>query len=156
MPGYAGSSWYFLRYADPKNTEVFAGRAATDYWNQVDVYVGGTEHAVGHLLYSRMWTKALYDLGYIGFQEPYKKLINQGMIGGSSRMVYRVRGTNTYVSHGLKDQYETDELHTDVNIVDGLELDIEAFRNWRPNNKDAEFILEDGKYICGGCIGENE
>lgn len=149
MPGYAGSSWYFLRYADPKNTEVFAGRAATDYWNQVDVYVGGTEHAVGHLLYSRMWTKALYDLGHIGFQEPYKKLINQGMIGGSSRMVYRVRGTNTYVSHGLKDQYETDELHTDVNIVDGLELDVEAFRNWRPNNKDAEFILEDGKYICG-------
>lgn len=149
MPGYAGSSWYFLRYADPKNTETFAGRQATDYWNQVDVYVGGTEHAVGHLLYSRMWTKALYDLGYIGFQEPYKKLINQGMIGGSSRMVYRLRGTNTYVSHGLKDKYETDELHTDVNIVDGLELDIEAFKNWRPANKDAEFILEDGKYICG-------
>jgi leucyl-tRNA synthetase len=149
MPGYAGSSWYFLRYTDPKNTEVFADRGATDYWNQVDVYVGGTEHAVGHLLYSRMWTKALFDLGYISFQEPYKKLINQGMIGGNSRLVYRVRGTNTFVSHGLKDQYETDELHTDVNIVDGVELDVAAFKKWKPDYSEAEFILENGKYICG-------
>jgi leucyl-tRNA synthetase len=149
MPGYAGSSWYFLRYADPHNDQVFADRKATDYWNQVDVYVGGTEHAVGHLLYSRMWTKALHDLGYISFDEPYRKIINQGMIGGSSRLVYRVRGTNTFVSLGLKDQYETDELHVDVNIVDGTELDTAAFRQWRAEYKDAEFILEDGKYICG-------
>jgi len=149
MPGYAGSSWYFLRYADPHNTSTFADRSATDYWNQVDVYVGGTEHAVGHLLYSRMWTKALYDLGEIGFDEPYRKLINQGMIGGSSRLVYRVRGTNTFVSLGLKDQYETDELHANVNIVDGVELDIEAFKKWKPDYSSAEFILENGKYICG-------
>lgn len=149
MPGYAGSSWYFLRYADPQNTEVFADRKATDYWNQVDVYIGGTEHAVGHLLYSRLWTKVLYDLGYIGFQEPYKKLINQGMIGGNSRLVYRVRGTNTFVSAGLKDKYETDELHVDVNIVDGVELDTAAFKQWRHDYANAEFILENGKYICG-------
>ncbi|HEU4554494.1 MAG TPA: leucine--tRNA ligase [Chitinophaga sp.] len=149
MPGYAGSSWYFLRYMDPHNNTAFADRKAIDYWNQVDVYVGGAEHAVGHLLYSRMWTKVLYDLGYIGFDEPYKKIINQGMIGGSSRLVYRVRGTNTFVSHGLRDQYETDPLHVDVNIVDGTELDLEAFRQWKPDYRDAEFILEDGKYICG-------
>lgn len=149
MPGYAGSSWYFLRYADPNNDTAFADRKATDYWNQVDVYVGGTEHAVGHLLYSRMWTKALHDLGYISFDEPYRKIINQGMIGGSSRLVYRVRGTNTFVSYGLKDQYETDELHTDVNLVDGTELDTAAFRQWRAEYQNAEFILEDGKYICG-------
>lgn len=149
MPGYAGSSWYFLRYADPNNDTAFADRKATDYWNQVDVYVGGTEHAVGHLLYSRMWTKALHDLGYISFDEPYRKIINQGMIGGSSRLVYRVRGTNTFVSYGLKDQYETDELHTDVNLVDGTELDTAAFRQWRAEYQNAAFILEDGKYICG-------
>ncbi|SEW16372.1 leucyl-tRNA synthetase [Chitinophaga sp. YR573] len=149
MPGYAGSSWYFLRYADPHNTSTFADRSATDYWNQVDVYVGGTEHAVGHLLYSRLWTKALYDLGEIGFDEPYKKLINQGMIGGSSRLVYRVRGTNTFVSLGLKDQYETDALHVDVNIVDGVELDIEAFKKWKSDYSNAEFVLENGKYLCG-------
>jgi len=149
MPGYAGSSWYFLRYMDPHNDQVFADRKVTDYWNQVDVYVGGTEHAVGHLLYSRLWTKVLCDLGYISFDEPYKKIINQGMIGGSSRLVYRVRGTNTFVSFGLKGQYETDELHVDVNMVDGTELDTAAFRQWRTEYKDAEFILEDGKYICG-------
>jgi len=149
MPGYAGSSWYFLRYMDPHNDQVFADRKVTDYWNQVDVYVGGTEHAVGHLLYSRLWTKVLCDLGYISFDEPYKKIINQGMIGGSSRLVYRVRGTNTFVSLGLKNQYETDELHVDVNMVDGTELDTAAFRQWRVEYKDAEFILEDGKYICG-------
>lgn len=149
MPGYAGSSWYFLRYQDPGNKAGFASREATDYWNQVDVYIGGTEHAVGHLLYSRLWTKVLFDLGYLSFDEPYKKLINQGMIGGNSRLVYRVRGTNTFVSHGLKDQYETDELHVDVNIVDGVELDTNAFKNWRHDFHGAEFVLEDGKYICG-------
>ncbi|RBL93969.1 leucine--tRNA ligase [Chitinophaga flava] len=149
MPGYAGSSWYFLRYMDPHNNTTFADRKATDYWNQVDVYVGGTEHAVGHLLYSRMWTKALFDLGHIGFDEPFKSLINQGMIGGSSRLVYRIRGTQQFVSYGLKDQYETDALHVDVNIVDGVELDLEAFKKWKADYADATFILEDGKYICG-------
>ena len=149
MPGYAGSSWYFLRYMDPHNYEVFCSRQASDYWGQVDLYIGGTEHAVGHLLYSRMWTKALYDLGLIGHDEPFKRLVNQGMIQGSSRFVYRVRGTNQYVSFGLKDAYETDEIHVDVNIVDGLELDIPAFKQWRTEYNDAEFILEDGKYICG-------
>jgi len=149
MPGYAGSSWYFLRYMDPHNTDTFCDRKVSDYWGQVDLYIGGTEHAVGHLLYSRMWTKALYDLGYIGHDEPYKKLVNQGMIQGSSRFVYRVRGTNTFVSAGLKDQHETDEIHVDVNFVDGVELDVAALRGWRDEYADAEFILEDGKYICG-------
>lgn len=149
MPGYAGSSWYFLRYMDPHNNKTFCDRKISDYWGQVDLYIGGTEHAVGHLLYSRMWTKALFDLGYIGFDEPYKKLVNQGMITGSSRLVYRVRGTNQYVSAGLKDKYETDELHVDVNIVDGVELDTAAFRAWRADYANAQFILEDGKYICG-------
>ena len=149
MPGYAGSSWYFLRYMDPHNTETFCSREASDYWNQVDLYIGGTEHAVGHLLYSRLWTKILFDLGYLGFDEPYKKLVNQGKIGGDSRLVYRVRGTKQFVSAGLKDQYETDELHADVTMVDGLELDIEAFRQWKPDYHEAEFILENGKYICG-------
>lgn len=149
MPGYAGSSWYFLRYMDPHNNETFADRKATDYWNQVDVYVGGTEHAVGHLLYSRLWTKVLYDLGYISFDEPYKKLVNQGMIQGSSRFVYRVKDSNKFVSLGLKNNYETSQLHVDVNIVDGVELDIEAFKKSKPEYANAEFILEDGKYICG-------
>lgn len=156
MPGYAGSSWYFLRYMDPHNEKEFCSRSASDYWGQVDIYIGGTEHAVGHLLYSRMWTKVLYDLGYIGFDEPFKKLINQGMIQGSSRFVYRISGTKTFVSKGLLDaneQYEgqkTDKLHVDVNFVDGLILDIEAFRQWRNGEyADATFILENGKYICG-------
>lgn len=149
MPGYAGSSWYFLRYMDPRNEQEFAGRKATDYWNQVDLYIGGTEHAVGHLLYSRLWTKALYDLGHIGFDEPFKRLVNQGMIQGSSRFVYRVRSTNQFVSHGLKDAYDTDEIHVDVNFVDGLELDLNAFKNWREEYSNAEFLLEDDKYICG-------
>ncbi|MCE3282886.1 MAG: leucyl-tRNA synthetase, partial [Chitinophagaceae bacterium] len=149
MPGYAGSSWYFLRYMDPHNDQTFCVRRVSDYWNQVDLYIGGTEHAVGHLLYSRMWTKCLYDLGLIGHDEPYKRLVNQGMIQGSSRFVYRVRGTNKYVSAGLKDQYETDEIHVDVNFVDGLELDIESFRKWRDEYREAEFILEDGKYVTG-------
>jgi leucyl-tRNA synthetase len=149
MPGYAGSSWYFLRYMDPHNNSVFCDRRLSDYWNQVDLYIGGTEHAVGHLLYSRMWTKALYDLEYIGFDEPFKRLVNQGMIQGSSRFVYRVRNSLSFVSAGLKEAYETDALHVDVNIVDGLELDIAAFRKWRPDYAEAEFLLEDGKYICG-------
>lgn len=150
MPGYAGSSWYFLRYMDPHNDKEFCARNISDYWNQVDVYVGGTEHAVGHLLYSRMWTKCLFDLGHIGYDEPYKRLLNQGMIQGSSRFVYRKRGTNDFVSYNLKDQFETDQLHVDVNIVDGVELDIEAFKKWRNGEyASAEFTLEDGKYICG-------
>lgn len=152
MPGYAGSSWYFLRYMDPRNEKEFADRKATDYWNQVDVYIGGTEHAVGHLLYSRMWTKVLHDLGFIGFDEPYRKLINQGMIAGDSRFVYRIQGTNQFVSHGLKDQYQTDELHVDVNIVDGFVLDTEAFKKWKPDYEDAAFILENGQYICGSAV----
>ncbi len=149
MPGYAGSSWYFLRYMDPHNSNEFASRPATDYWNQVDLYIGGTEHAVGHLLYSRMWTKALYDLGHIGFDEPFKKLLNQGMIQGSTRFVYRISDTNQFVSAGLKKHYDINPIRVDVNMVDGVELDIEAFKKWRPEYADAEFILEDGKYICG-------
>ncbi|MET0393678.1 MAG: leucine--tRNA ligase [Chitinophagaceae bacterium] len=149
MPGYAGSSWYFLRYMDPHNDTAFCDRDVSDYWNQVDLYIGGTEHAVGHLLYSRMWTKSLYDLGYIGFDEPYKKLVNQGMIQGSSRFVYRVRGTNQFVSAGLKDKFDTDEIHVDVNIVDGVELNTDAFRKWRDEYREAEFVFEEGKYICG-------
>src|SRR5699024_4039123 len=120
MPGYAGSSWYFLRYMDPHNNEEFASRKATDYWNQVDVYIGGTEHAVGHLLYSRLWTKVLYDLDYISFEEPYKKLINQGKITGDSQLVYRIHGTNTFVSKGLRKKYQTDPLHVQVSFVDGF------------------------------------
>ncbi len=149
MPGYAGSSWYFLRYMDPHNDQCFADRKATDYWNSVDVYIGGTEHAVGHLLYSRMWTKVLYDLGHIGFDEPFKKLINQGMIQGSSRFVYRIHGTNTFVSKGLRGNHKIDEFHVDVALTDGLELNTEGFKQWRPEYANAEFILEDGKYICG-------
>jgi leucyl-tRNA synthetase len=149
MPGYAGSSWYFLRYMDPHNDQQFCDPSISAYWNQVDLYVGGTEHAVGHLLYSRMWTKALFDLGLISFDEPYRRLLNQGKIGGDSRIIYRVRGTQQFVSAGLKDQYETDELHADVTMVDGFELDTEAFKKWRPDFANAEFILEDGKYICG-------
>ena len=152
MPGYAGSSWYFLRYTDPHNNKEMASRSATDYWQEVDIYIGGTEHAVGHLLYSRMWTKALYDLGHIAFDEPFKKLINQGMIQGSSRFVYRIHGTNQFVSYGMKDKMVTDELHVDVSLVNGVELNTEAFRKWRPEFADAEFILEGDKYICGTAV----
>ncbi len=150
MPGYAGSSWYFLRYMDPQNEQEFCNRKAADYWGQVDLYIGGTEHAVGHLLYSRMWTKVLYDLDLIGFDEPFKRLLNQGMIQGSSRFVYRIHGTNQFVSFGLKDNHQIDAIRVDVNFVDGYELDTEAFKKWRNGEfADAEFILEDGKYICG-------
>ncbi len=149
MPGYAGSSWYFLRYMDPRNEDSFCSREASDYWGQVDLYVGGTEHAVGHLLYSRMWTKVLFDLGHIGFEEPFRKLVNQGKIGGDSRIAYRVRGTNRFVSAGLKEAYETDEIHVDVSLVDGVVLDTEAFRKWRPDLHDATFEMENGSYRCG-------
>jgi leucyl-tRNA synthetase len=149
MPGYAGSSWYFLRYMDPHNNNAFCDRKVSDYWGQVDLYIGGTEHAVGHLLYSRMWTKALFDLGHIGFDEPFKKLLNQGMIQGSSRFVYRKRGTQIFVSAGLAKTMEVDQLHVDVNIVDGVELDTAAFKKWKPDYANATFELEDGKYICG-------
>lgn len=149
MPGYAGSSWYFLRYMNPDNNSTFADKKATDYWKQVDLYIGGTEHAVGHLLYSRMWTKALHDLGYLSFDEPFKRLVNQGMIGGNSRLIYRINGTNKFVSAGLKNDYTTDEIHVDVNIVDGVELDIESFKTWRDEYANAEFILENGKFLCG-------
>lgn len=151
MPGYAGSSWYFLRYMDPHNATTFCDKKVSDYWNQVDLYVGGTEHAVGHLLYSRLWTKILFDLGYIGFDEPFKKLLNQGMIQGSSRLACRVRNSNKFVSHGLKNKYDVDEIYVDVNFVDGVELDISEFKKWKNGEyANAEFILEqDGKYICG-------
>ncbi len=182
MPGYAGSSWYFLRYMDPHNDKEFCSRAASDYWGQVDLYIGGTEHAVGHLLYSRMWTKFLYDRGWIGHEEPYKRLVNQGMIQGSSRLVYRVElnpkpsDNPIFISYGIAAMEGTPEyhqlislavreifndpaielesitlspLHVDVNIVDGVELDLEAFKHWRSEYAHAEFILEDGKYICG-------
>ncbi len=152
MPTHAGAAWYFLRFTDPHNDKAFASREALDYWGQVDVYIGGSEHAVAHLLYARLWVKILHDLGYLGFDEPFRKLINQGKITGDSRFVYRVRGTNKFVSAGLKDQYETDPLHVDISLVNGLELNLEAFSQWRPDFAGAEFILEDGKYICGAAI----
>jgi leucyl-tRNA synthetase len=152
MPTHAGAAWYFLRFMDPHNDKKFASREALNYWQQVDVYIGGSEHAVAHLLYARLWVKVLHDLGYLNFDEPFKKLINQGKITGDSRFVYRQRGTNKFVSAGLKDNFETDALHVDVNIVNGLELDTEAFKKWKPDFSNAEFILEDGKYICGSAI----
>lgn len=149
MPGWAGSSWYYLRYMDAGNENEFVSREAADYWQQVDLYLGGPEHATGHLLYVRFWTKFLYDLGRIPIKEPAKKLINQGMIQGRSNFVYRIKGTNTFVSHGLKDQYDTTALHVDVNIVQQDVLDTEKFKAFNPDYANAEFILEDGKYICG-------
>jgi leucyl-tRNA synthetase len=149
MPTHAGAAWYFLRYTDPHNATAFAGRKALDYWNQVDVYIGGAEHAVAHLLYSRLWTKVLHDLGYLSFDEPFRKLINQGKIGGDSRLVYRIRNSNMFVSAGLKDDYQTDELHVNVALVDGVELDVEGFKKWREEYAGASFILEDGVYRCG-------
>ena len=149
MPGWAGSSWYFLRYMDAHNDKTFVSKEAVDYWQNVDLYIGGAEHATGHLLYVRFWTKFLNDLGLIPVIEPAKKLINQGMIQGVSSFVYRIGNTNQYVSHGLRKDYETTPLHVDVNIVNNNVLDTEAFMNWRAENKSAEFILENGKYICG-------
>ncbi|WP_288369467.1 leucine--tRNA ligase [uncultured Algoriphagus sp.] len=149
MPGWAGSSWYFFRYMDPKNDSVFADKGKTDYWGAVDLYIGGSEHATGHLLYSRFWTKFLYDLGVVSIDEPFQKMINQGMIQGRSNFVYRIKGTNQFVSYGLKDQYDTSAMHVDVNIVYNDQLNLDKFKAWRPDLADAEFILEDGKYICG-------
>ncbi len=190
MPGYAGSSWYFLRYMDPHNSETFCDRKASDYWNQVDLYIGGTEHAVGHLLYSRLWTKVLFDLGMIGYEEPFKRLVNQGMIQGSSRLIRRVQLlgkdkepiSTKYISIGLIKEFEErnfgkqweemvkqlheiffkdsgvvlneikevnfSEIYVDVNIVNGIELDIEAFRQWKEEFKNADFVTEDGKFLC--------
>ena len=152
MPGFAGSSAYYLRYMDPHNSEEMVSAEADRYWRNVDLYVGGTEHAVGHLIYSRFWNKFLYDLGYVCEDEPFKKLVNQGMIQGRSNFVYRIVGTNTFVSAGLRKQYETTEIHVDVNIVRGDRLDIEAFRKWRPEFENAEFVLENGEYVCGWAI----
>ena len=152
MPGFAGSSAYYLRYMDPHNDSALVSPEADAYWRNVDLYIGGTEHATGHLIYSRFWNKFLYDLGYVCEDEPFRKLINQGMIQGRSSFVYRVVGTNTFVSLGLKDQYETTEIHVDISLVRGDRLDLEAFRRWRPDFADAEFILEDGEYICGWAV----
>ena len=152
MPGFAGSSAYYLRYMDPHNGEALVSKKADEYWRNVDLYVGGTEHATGHLIYSRFWNKFLYDLGYVCEAEPFCKLINQGMIQGRSNFVYMIPGTNKFVSAGLKDQYETIPVHVDVNIVYNDRLDLDAFRAWRPDYKDAEFILEDGEYVCGWAI----
>jgi len=152
MPGFAGSSAYYLRYMDPRNNKALVSREADEYWRCVDLYIGGTEHATGHLIYSRFWDKFLFDLGYSCENEPFHKLINQGMIQGRSNFVYRINGTNRFVSLNLKDQYEVTPLHVDVNIVSNDVLDIEAFRNWSPEYKSAEFVLENGKYICGWAI----
>ena len=152
MPGFAGSSAYYLRYMDPHNDEALVSAEADKYWRNVDLYVGGTEHATGHLIYSRFWNKFLYDLGYVCEDEPFRKLVNQGMIQGRSNFVYRVVGTNKFVSLGLKDKYETTEIHVDINIVRNDRLDLEAFKAWRPEYNDAEFILENGEYICGWAV----
>ena len=152
MPGFAGSSAYYLRYMDPHNDNALVSTEADEYWRDVDLYIGGTEHATGHLIYSRFWNKFLFDLGYVCEKEPFRKLINQGMIQGRSNFVYRIINTNTFVSLGLKDQYETTEIHVDVNIVHNDRLDLEAFKAWMPDFANAEFILEDGEYICGWAI----
>ena len=152
MPGFAGSSAYYLRYMDPRNNEALVSKEANEYWKSVDLYVGGSEHATGHLIYSRFWNKFLFDYGEIVDDEPFRKLINQGMIQGRSNFVYRVKDSNTYVSAGLKDQYDTTPIHVDINIVKDDVLDTDAFRAWRPEFADAEFILEDGKYVCGTAV----
>ena len=152
MPGFAGSSAYYLRYEDPHNNNALVSKEANDYWGNVDLYLGGTEHATGHLIYSRFWNKFLFDLGTISKDEPFQKLINQGMIQGRSNFVYRINGTNTFVSLHLKDNYETTPLHVDVNIVENDVLDLEKFRAWRPEFANAEFILENDKYVCGHAV----
>ncbi|MFV0531473.1 MAG: leucine--tRNA ligase [Flavobacteriales bacterium] len=150
MPGWAGSSWYWMRYMDADNSEEFASKSALDYWQNVDLYIGGSEHATGHLLYSRFWNKFLFDRGFAPTDEPFKKLINQGMILGTSAIVYRISGTKKYVSKGLKSEYETEEIRVDVNFVNSSdEIDLDKLRNWITEFKEAEFILEDGKYIVG-------
>ena len=152
MPGFAGSSAYYLRYMDPSNDSALVDKEIDAYWQNVDLYIGGTEHATGHLIYSRFWNKFLYDLGYVVEKEPFKKLINQGMIQGRSNFVYRIKNTNTFVSYGLKDEYDTTEIHVDVNIVNNDKLDMEAFKAWMPDYATAEFILENGEYICGWAV----
>ncbi|MBR5787315.1 MAG: leucine--tRNA ligase [Muribaculaceae bacterium] len=152
MPGFAGSSAYYLRYMDPRNNEALVGKEANEYWRNVDLYIGGTEHATGHLIYSRFWNKFLFDMGQTVEDEPFRKLINQGMIQGRSNFVYRIKDTNTFVSLGLKKDYDVTPIHVDVNIVSGDVLDLEAFKQWRPEFATAEFVLEDGKYICGYAV----
>ena len=152
MPGFAGSSAYYLRYMDPRNDRALVSEEANEYWRNVDLYIGGTEHATGHLIYSRFWNKFLFDLGVSCEQEPFRKLVNQGMIQGRSNFVYRIKETNTFVSLNLKGQYDVTPIHVDVNIVHNDILDIEAFRNWNPEYKNAQFILEEGKYICGWAV----
>ncbi|MCM1067584.1 MAG: leucine--tRNA ligase [Muribaculaceae bacterium] len=152
MPGFAGSSAYYLRYMDPHNPDALVSKEANGYWRSVDLYVGGSEHATGHLIYSRFWNKFLFDYGEIVDDEPFRKLINQGMIQGRSSFVYRIKDTNTFVSSGLKEQYDTTPLHVDINMVKDDVLDTEAFRQWRPEFATAEFVLEDGKYICGTAV----
>ena len=152
MPGFAGSSAYYLRYMDPHNENALVDQQVDQYWRNVDLYIGGTEHATGHLIYSRFWNKFLFDLGIVCEEEPFKKLINQGMIQGRSNFVYRINGTNTFVSYNLKKDYEVTPIHVDVNIVSNDILDVEAFKQWRPEYNDAEFVLEDGKYICGWAV----
>lgn len=153
MPGFAGSSAYYLRYMDPRNHDALVSKEADEYWRNVDLYIGGTEHATGHLIYSRFWNKFLYDLGIVVEEEPFKKLINQGMIQGRSNFVYRIKDTNTFVSAGKKKDYDVTPIHVDVNIVKNDVLDTEAFRKWRPEYNDAQFVLEDdGRYICGYAV----
>jgi leucyl-tRNA synthetase len=152
MPGFAGSSAYYLRYMDPRNNNSLVSTEANEYWQDVDLYIGGTEHATGHLIYSRFWNKFLFDINEVCKDEPFKKLINQGMIQGRSNFVYRDKKTNKYVSHGLRNEYDTTAIHVDVNIVKNDVLDLEAFKKWMPEYKNAEFILEDGKYHCGWAV----
>lgn len=152
MPGFAGSSAYYLRYMDPHNDKALVSREADEYWRNVDLYVGGAEHATGHLIYSRFWNKFLYDLGIVAEPEPFRKLVNQGMIQGRSSFVYRIKGTNTFVSKGLRKNYETAPIRVDISLVNNDILDTEGFRRWRPDFADAEFILEDGKYVCGWAV----
>jgi len=152
MPGFAGSSAYYLRYMDPHNNQTLLSKEADEYWQNVDLYIGGSEHATGHLIYSRFWNKFLYDLGISCREEPFQKLVNQGMIQGRSNFVYRIKDTNTFVSHGLKDQYDVTPLHVDVNLVSNDVLDTNAFKDWRPEYKDAEFILENEHYVCGWAV----
>jgi len=149
MPGWAGSSWYFLRYMDPKNETELVSKDAENYWQSVDLYIGGTEHATGHLLYSRFWHKFMKDKGFVSTEEPFKKLVNQGMIQGRSNVVYRLTGENKFISKGLLDGKEVSQLYVDVNIVNNDILDIEAFKKWRTDFSDAEFVTEDGQYFCG-------
>ena len=152
MPGFAGSSAYYLRYMDPHNEDALVSKEADSYWKDVDLYVGGAEHATGHLIYSRFWNKFLHDIGVVEMDEPYRKLVNQGMIQGRSNFVYRIKDTNTFVSKGLKDKYEVTPIRVDINLVDNDVLDTERFKKWRPEYNDAEFILDNGKYVCGYAV----